>query len=278
MPNTARSLRNRPFDGGPPPSARGQPEQFHGRRGWKDALVAPRYPSLIDPPIGFAHRGARAHAPENTLDAFALALKLGATGLETDVWLTADRVPVLDHDGLIRRRMLQRPISAVARSALPRHIPELRELIDLCGPSTHVSIDVKDAAAGPIIIDTVQVQRPDLLGRLWLCAPDVASLAALRRLDPQVRLVNSTRLARIKEGPERRAATLREQRIDAINLHYSDWTGGLTALFHRFERFCLAWDLQYEHLLRQTLELGIDGVYSDWVDRMSDALTAYAGG
>lgn len=52
--------------------------------------------------IGFAHRGARAYAPENTLEAFALALKLGADGLESDVWLTADGVPVLDHDGSVR--------------------------------------------------------------------------------------------------------------------------------------------------------------------------------
>ncbi|MQA17795.1 MAG: hypothetical protein GEV09_28165, partial [Pseudonocardiaceae bacterium] len=47
------------------------------------------------PPIAFAHRGARAHAPENTLEAFALALRLGATGLESDVWLTADGEAVL---------------------------------------------------------------------------------------------------------------------------------------------------------------------------------------
>ena len=87
--------------------------------------VAFGYPSLLDPPIGFAHRGARAHAPENTLDAFALALRLGATGLETDLWLTADGVPVLDHDGVVRRRGRQRPIAAVAKSALPASIPPL---------------------------------------------------------------------------------------------------------------------------------------------------------
>ncbi|MDQ3575194.1 MAG: glycerophosphodiester phosphodiesterase, partial [Actinomycetota bacterium] len=45
------------------------------------------HPSLIRPPIAFAHRGARAHAPENTLQAFRLALELGSTGLESDVWL-----------------------------------------------------------------------------------------------------------------------------------------------------------------------------------------------
>ena len=100
------------------------------------------------------------------------------------------------------------------------------------------------------------------------------SLVALRPLDPQVKLVNSTRLERMKEGPERRAASLRAERIDAVNLHYTDWTAGLVALFHRFERYCLAWDLQYEHVLRATLATGIDGVFSDWVDRMTDALRA----
>ncbi len=202
-------------------------------------------------------------------------MRLGAPGLETDVWLTSDGVPVLDHDGVVRRRGRQRSIASVARDALPAHIPTLHQLVALCGPATHVSIDVKDAAAGPVIIDTIQVQRPDLLPRVWLCAPDLASLAALRLLDPQVKLVNSTRLDRMREGPERRAATLREQSIDAVNLHHSQWTGGLIALFHRFERYCLAWDLQHEHLLRQTLDLGIDGVFSDWVDRMNDALAAF---
>src|SRR4051794_27300736 len=68
-------------------------------------VVQQRLPSLLDEPIAFGHRGARAHAPENTLEAFELALRLGANGLESDVWLTADGVPVLDHDGVLRRRM-----------------------------------------------------------------------------------------------------------------------------------------------------------------------------
>ena len=66
--------------------------------------MAPRLAPLLPRPIGFAHRGARAHAPENTLEAFDLALRLGATGLESDVWVTSDGHAVLDHDGEIGRR------------------------------------------------------------------------------------------------------------------------------------------------------------------------------
>jgi len=69
-----------------------------------------RLPSLLDPPIAFAHRGASAHEQPNTLEAFRLGLRLGATGLESDVWLTADGVPVLDHDGM---RILE--TTAIAR-------------------------------------------------------------------------------------------------------------------------------------------------------------------
>ena len=36
------------------------------------------------------HRGARGLAPENTLPAFALALSIGVTTLETDIAITRD--------------------------------------------------------------------------------------------------------------------------------------------------------------------------------------------
>ena len=112
--------------------------------------------------------------------------------------------------------------------------------------------------------------------RLWLCEPDVARLRELRPVDADVRLVNSTKLSRMKEGPERRAAVLSDAGIDAVNLHHTEWTGGLTTLFHRFRRVCFAWDLQFEHVLRAVLRMGIDGVFSDHVDMMVDAIAAEA--
>ncbi len=235
-------------------------------------VVQQRLPSLLDEPIAFGHRGARAHAPENTLEAFELALRLGANGLESDVWLTADGVPVLDHDGLLRRRIgRSRPIGSVARADLPPHIPTLADLILHCGTGYHLSLDLKDAASGQAVIDVVGHLDEAMLPRLWLCAPDWRTLLALR--GGGARLVDSTRITKIKEGPERRAATLAAEGVDAINMHHSDWTGGLVALFHRFRRVCFGWDMQHEHVLANALRMGLDGVYSDWTDRMVDVYT-----
>jgi glycerophosphoryl diester phosphodiesterase len=232
--------------------------------------------ALRRPSIGFAHRGARAHAPDNTLASFQLARRLGATGLESDVWLTADGVPVLDHDGLARGGLRRRAIADVNRADLPEHMPTLASLYETCGTEFELSLDVKDAAAASSVLAVAREAGGDAVGRLWLCHPDWNVVASWRELDPDVKLVDSTRLRRIKEGPERRAASLAAAGIDAINMHHSDWTLGLTTLFHRFERLAFAWDCQHDRVLASMLHMGMDAVYSDHVDRMVDALAAAA--
>jgi glycerophosphoryl diester phosphodiesterase len=232
-----------------------------------------RLPSLLARPITFAHRGARANAPENTIEAFQLALDKGAAGLESDVWLTRDGIAVLDHDGTLGR-VRKRRIADVVRADLPAHIPTLAELIHACGSEYELSLDLKDPRAGTEVIATIAATAPDLVGRTWLCHHDLELLSKLRRANADVRLVNSTRLARLGESPERRAARLAEAGIDTINLRKEDWNGGLVALFHRFERLAFAWDLQHDHELRPAFRMGIDGVYSDFVDRM---MAAYRG-
>ena len=72
----------------------------------------------------------------------------------------------------------------------------------------------------------------------------------------------------MKQGPERHAAELATAGVDAVNLHHSDWTGGLTTLFHRFNRYCIAWDAQHVRIIRDLVRMGIDGVHSDHVDRL----------
>ena len=189
------------------------------------------------------------------------------------MWLTSDGVPVLDHDGVVRSGVRRRAIADVPRASLPSHIPTLEEFYDACGHDFEFSLDVKDAAAAEA---TIAVARSaggaDALGRLWLCHPSWEQVASWRRLDDDVRLVDSTRFRKIKEGTERRAADLADAGIDAINMHASDWTMGMATLFHRFELHCFGWDAQLDRILAELLAHGLDGVYSDHVDRMMESI------
>ncbi len=54
-------------------------------------------------PLIIGHRGASAHAPENTLAAFKMAIDAGADGVEFDVQLAKDGVPVVIHDATLKR-------------------------------------------------------------------------------------------------------------------------------------------------------------------------------
>ena len=235
---------------------------------------------LREPPISFAHRGASANAPENTLDAFRLALRLGATGLETDVWRTADGVPVLAHDGHVGGILRRRRISDLDRSALPDSVPSLPELYAELGAAYELSIDVKDAEAAQAteaaeaVVSVARSAGDGAPGRLWLCHPDWELLGEWRSRWPDVRLVNSTRMRHLRQGPERRAAQLAGAGVDAVNLHCTDWSAGLTTLFHRFDRLAFGWDAQHERVVRELLAMGIDAVYGDHVDRMTEAFAA----
>ena len=238
-----------------------------------------RLPSLLDPPITFAHRGARAHAPENTLESFELALRLGASGLESDVWLTADGVAVLDHDGVVKKGLRKRPIAEFDRADLPAHIPTLLELLETCGSAYSLSLDLKDPDSAAAIVEVIQRFDPTLLERTWLCEASLNRVIELRERfgDTPIRLLQTTRLERIDGTPERRADSLSRHRIDGINLHRTDWSGGLVALFHRFGLHTFGWDMQHEHELRDSLRMGLDAVYSDHVDVMIDAFRAEIG-
>ena len=234
-----------------------------------------RLPSILQPPIAFAHRGASAHAQPNTLEAFRLGLRLGATGLESDVWITADGIPVLDHDGRVRHGMRHRPIASMARHELPHHIPALADLYAECGADYELSLDLKDEAAASATFAVARAAGGT--ERLWLCHPEREVLVDLRREAGDAHLVHSTRLRRMPHGPERLGAQLADDGIEVVNLHRSDWSGGLTTLFHRFGRLTFGWDAQHERMVVELLDMGIDAVYSNHVDRMMDAVRARSG-
>ena len=234
-----------------------------------------RLPSLRRPPIGFAHRGARAHAPENTIEAFVLALRLGATGIESDVWRSADGAAILDHDGVVGTRLRRRRIADVDRVDLPDHLPTLAELYEECGPTVELSLDVKDSAAAPEVVATARDAGAE--DRLWLCHPDLDTVTGWRELSSTVRLVHSTRSTALGMSHEAHAAELARRGVDAVNFHHSEWTGGTIALYHRFGRFALGWDAQFERVIDELLDAGIDGVFSDRSDLLATCLGRLGG-
>jgi glycerophosphoryl diester phosphodiesterase len=133
------------------------------RRAWQDgARVQQRLPSLLDVPITFAHRGARANAPENTIEAFRYALERGVSGLESDVWLTSDGVPVLVHDGVLGR-VRKRRVADLRRDELPDHIPALSDLLEQCGTDFHLSLDLKDPRSGLAVFAAIEAMSPNLI-------------------------------------------------------------------------------------------------------------------
>ena len=217
--------------------------------------------------ITFAHRGGRAHEPENTLRAFRRGLELGAAGLESDVWLSADDQPVLVHDEKFRRGLRQVDVRGSTAEALARYeVPRLVDLFETCGNDFDLSLDLKDpASAGP----TVDVLRSHgVPERSWLCISGLPLLTEVREAHPDVRVVHSRRRDKIGGEIERHAARLADLGVDAMNMHHTDWTAGLVTLFHRFGIKAFAWDAQHVRQLRAMLDYEVDAVYSDRVDRM----------
>ncbi|NNM57666.1 glycerophosphodiester phosphodiesterase family protein [Acidocella sp.] len=74
----------------------------------------------------YGHRGARGERPENTLEGFAYARALGLAGIETDIAMTADFVPVLHHDAALACGGLIKDLNA---ADLPGFIPTLAQAL-----------------------------------------------------------------------------------------------------------------------------------------------------
>jgi glycerophosphoryl diester phosphodiesterase len=216
--------------------------------------------------ITFAHRGARLEAPENSVAAFRRALEAGAGGVETDVWLSADGEVVCTHDATVRSGLRRRRVAASTAAELAElGVPRLADVYAELGTAFECSVDLKDPAAGEALLDVAR--SAGALERLWVCSPDLDELRRLRA-EPAVKLVHSTRRKALPSPLERHAHDLAVEGIDAMNLHHTEWTAGLVALFQRFGVRAFAWDAQEVRHLRAVLRMGVDAVYCDRPDRM----------
>ncbi len=96
-------------------------------------------------PLVFAHRGASAELPENTLPAFARALELGVDAIELDVWLARDGVPVVAHDPHLHRTHGRgEQVNELDSGILKEQaVPLLAEVLELCQSDSDLLIELK---------------------------------------------------------------------------------------------------------------------------------------
>lgn len=218
--------------------------------------------------LGFAHRGARAHAPENTLESFVLARRMGATALETDVWITRDGVAVVDHDGVGTRSGRRTPIHDLAYRQLAPHVPTLGQLLDAVGTNVDLSIDVKDSEAAAETLHVIQRAGQSMLKRTWLCHPNPTHLAEWRKRSPEVRLVASIKRWQLHLDRRRSPSALAQHGVDVVNLRGRSWSPSMVRRCHESGLLAFAWDVQCPGRMRVLMSWGIDGIYSDHVDRL----------
>jgi glycerophosphoryl diester phosphodiesterase len=220
--------------------------------------------------LAFAHRGAPARGVrENTMPAFRASLAAGLTALESDVWLTADDVPVLVHDGVRWQDGWRRRIRDLRAAELPSWLPSMADFYAELGADFDFSLDLKEADAAEAVLGVAD--DAGATSRLWLCA-GVPTLVRCRRLSSTVRLANSTRLRGRLAAPL--VVRLADEGIDALNLREPEWTPARVALAHDAGRLAFAWDVQTPAVLARVLGDGCDAVYSDSVDLLRTLETA----
>ena len=121
--------------------------------------------------INYAHRGASAYAPENTMSAFLLGIKQGANGIETDVRRTKDGVLVLFHDdnmepltglnstieSLNYDQLSSIKIRFQSNDLVFDYVPKLIDLIDLAKKNNvYLALEIKGDGIEKDVLDIIE--------------------------------------------------------------------------------------------------------------------------
>lgn len=154
-------------------------------------------------PVLYAHRGASAELPENTIEAFQRALAVGATALETDVHRTRDGHVVISHDPTgeraagVRLRICDATLSEVkswdvgsgphvrhlgAAAGVRFTMPTLEEALTAV-PGVPFNVDIKqhDEATARAVV--AAVRRAGAAARVLLTSFDARTIRRVRRLE-----------------------------------------------------------------------------------------------
>lgn len=235
--------------------------------------------------INFAHRGASAYCPENTMASFRKALELGATGIETDVQRAKDGRLVLIHDESLKRTTgddrLVKDVTYEELAALDagswfdpsfqdERIPALEELLELVkDKGTIVNLELKN---GVILYPGIEEQLIEAVKAYGLSEQVVISsfnhysLAICKQLAPEIRtgILYMEGLYR----PWDYAASLRADALHAYKYAVlPEWVQEAAAQGIAYHPFTVNEEIEMERLL----QFGVSGIITDYPDRL-DAL------
>ena len=100
-------------------------------------------------PLVYAHRGDRAHAADNTLEAFELAVANGADGIELDVQYTRDWHLVVFHDEHHPRAGIIGELTAAELRTADATVPTFAEALGTIGNRCFINVEIKNSAWAP---------------------------------------------------------------------------------------------------------------------------------
>ena len=216
-----------------------------------------------------AHRGASAHAPENTLESFALALRLGADRVELDIRATADGVPVVVHDPTLERTTgVARAVADVTAAelrALPAAVrpPTLDDVLDAFGAGARYLIEVKriPVETESVVLDALSARG--LGHHAAIQSFDHLLLRRLRRRDPALSLA-----ALFRPGADLRSGLrLVAPFVDGIGPVAAQIDPGLMHEAHGRGLLVRPWTVNDSREMQRLLAAGVDGIITDRPER-----------
>jgi glycerophosphoryl diester phosphodiesterase len=235
--------------------------------------------SSLPQPIVFAHRGASAHAPENTLAAFELALAQNADAIELDVKLSADGQAVVIHDpkvdrttsshGRVRNLRLQELRALDAGSFFSEKfqgekIPTLEQVFETFGKRTFINVELTNYdSPRDQLVETVcmLVKKCGLQKRVIFSSFLASNLSKARAYLPEVPggLLAFGGLL----GAWTRSFGFNFGQYQALHPYLTDVTPQQVQRVHRLNRRIHVWTVNAAQDMRRLFHWGVDGIFTD---------------
>ena len=233
-----------------------------------------------DTPLVIAHRTTMGHAPENTLLGIQKAMEMGCDGVEIDVRLCADGVPVLIHDDQLDRttdgsgRVADASLSELAGidAGEGERIPTLRDALAAVNGQMLLIIELKVTPGDDVhaLSDAVlsELGRADAFHWIWLWSFDSEAVIALADSAP-----DGTRIAHLCLAPTPDVWRIAAQHgIDGVSMHGSGLTPDQVAACRAHDMATFVWTVNESSDIERCIELGVTGIVSDYPERIDAAI------